>query len=255
MRSPRSLLLPLAAVLAVLPLVTAGSAGALTTKAYTVSFKGTVQTDWNVPKYMRYATCFDTEWVQGSGSETWNVRSQGNKVLVTNNGVASQFQFGSWELNAGSTTSGLVGKGETHRSGGYKTTYTAGTCGVGPQQDDPAPATDCGTRLVKYEIQLSFYKGEITPDVLASGNGVREKIRYENCTLVTPSNILAGSWPAVSGKLKDRKLLKAGKPFTVKGHDRAEGKGGVSNLGTATTTIDWALTFTPAKAPKKVRRR
>lgn len=251
MRAAR-LLLPLAAALAALPLVTAGSAGAVTTKAYTVSFKGSVKTQWDLPKYLRYATCFDTEWVEGRGEETWDVRSPGTKVLVTNNGLASQFQFGSWKLNAGSSSSGLIGKGEIHRSGGYKTTYTAGTCGAGPQPHDPPPATDCGTRLVNYEIQLSYLKGEITPDVLAHDNGIREKINYDTCVLETPKNILAGSWPAVSGKLKDKKLLRAGKPFTVKGHDRAEGKAGVLDLGTATTTIDWQLTFTPAG--KKGRR-
>lgn len=254
MRSPR-LLLPLAAVVLSISLGAPGAASAVTTKAYTVAFSGTVQTDWNMPKYMSYRTCYDTTWIEGAGSETWNVRSRGvNKVLATSNGVATQLQFGSWKPNADDDINGLDGKGEIHRSGGYKTTYTAGSCGVGPQYPNPTPESDCGTRLVNYEIQLSFYKGEITPDVLAHGNGIREKINYDNCTLVTPSNILAGSWPAVSGKLSNKKILGAHKPFTVTGHDRAVGKGGVSG-GTSTTTIDWKLTFTPAKAPKSRRGR
>jgi hypothetical protein len=248
MPAPRSLLLPLAAALAAVPLAVPGAAGAFAKKAYTVTFDGTVKTDWNVPKWKSYETCYDTTWIQGSGSETWHVRSKGtNKVLAFSNGVATQFQFGSWEMNKDDDIYAVLGKGETMRSGGYRTTYTAGTCGVGPQQDDPVPESDCGTRLVEYEIQLSVDRGEVTPDVLASGNGIREKVGYDHCTLVTPSNILAGSWPAVSGKLPDKKLFRAKKAFAVKGHDRAEGKGGVSNLGTAVTTIDWKLTFTPAK--------
>jgi hypothetical protein len=255
MRSPRSLLLPLAGVLLAIALVAPGAANALTRKAYTVSFTGSVKTEWNVPKYMAYATCFDTTWIQGQGAETWNVRSKGtNKVLVTSNGVATQLHFGSWEPGR-NTTSGLLGKGEIRRTGGYTTTFTAGTCGLGPQEENTFPGGDCGTRLVEYLIQIPFHNGEITPDPMPYGNSLREKIGFDDCLLVTPSNILAGSWPAVSGKLKDVKLLRAQRPFTVKGHDVATGSGGASGRGTATTTMDWTLTFTPAKAGKQTRRR
>lgn len=244
-------LLPVLA--AAVALVTAGGAGAAPTKAYNVTFKGTVQTDWNLPKYKPYETCFDTFWKEGRGSETWNVRSKGaQKVLAYQLGTTPWLQVGSWTLGDTKARSSLDAKGEVARSGGFVSTVTAGTCGVGPAHPAEPVPDDCGTRLVNYDVSLNLNKGELTPDVLLGENGVREKTGFDTCTLVAPPNVTPGSWPAASGKLPTAKLLGARKAFTVKGHDSWTGEVPPSK-GSTTTTIDWQLTFTPAK--KAGRRR
>lgn len=250
MRSSR--LLPLAVALVAAahaaPATPAAAAG-LKARAYTVTFDGTVKTEWTVPRWRQYQTCFTTTWIEGRGEETWNVRSRGvNKVLAYSNGVATQLQFGSWERNADTRQTGVLGKGEIHRSGGYTTSFTAGSCGIDPHEDPQFPTGDCGTRLVNYAINLVLARGEVTPEVLPDDNGIREKITFDSCTLETPDNMLAGNWPAVSAKLPDKQLLRATKAFTIKGQERWPGP---IDHGTASTTIDWKATFTPAKPPKK----
>ena len=224
------------------------SAAGLRQAKFLVSFDGTVKTAWDLPRFQTYADCFDTIWMEGSGSETWHVHSTGaNRMIAFDNGVATQFSFGSWTMNADTGLTGLRAKGERDRHGGYKTTYTAGTCGVGGGTEDPPRPDDCGTRLVNYEIPLSILKGELTPDVLANGNGVREKTDYTACDLVAPKNVLAGSWPAAGGKLSRKTLFGSQRSIVVDGHDAwsdkqpTHGGAGVTNAG---TTIDWKLTLT-----------
>jgi hypothetical protein len=248
--------------LAALPLVAAlalpaGAAAAYHEARYTATFDGTVSTAWNFPKTQMAKDCYRTTFYEGHGDERWHVHSTGtNKVLLTGNGVATQFHFGNWSATGdhASTTNGLRGKGEVSRSRTDTTSFGAGACGVLQEpMMDPPPQKDCGTRLVNYDIQLSAYGRavEITPDVLSDGeNGVREKIGYDNCTLVTPSNVLAGSWPAASGR-----LMAKGKPvkgwfgnqatLTATGKESWDAKEAVGGGDrTATTSITWKLVFT-----------
>lgn len=252
MRSLR-FLLPLAATLAAVPLAAPTTAGAVTTKAYTVSFEGSVQIDWSEPRWKVSENCYDTVWNEGSGSQTWNVRSRGaTKVLLHTNGRYLQATYGTWTLNEDTDSSGLPAKGEITRTGGYSTIYTAGTCGTGPQYPNQGPTGDCGTRLLNFEVELHAYKGELTPDVTLHGNG-REKTGFETCTIVVPENVVALSWPAVSTALPEAKLLGATKAFTVKGHDQLTGKGGVWDASSK-VTIDWTATFTPAGQPARPKK-
>lgn len=224
---------------------------------YLARFDGTVHTVWNFPKTQMQQDCYKTQFYDGHGEETWHVHSTGtNKVLLTSNGVATQFLFGTWSATGtdGSDRTGLLAKGEVTRTRTDNTTFGPGTCGVTqPYPIDP-PKTDCGTRLVNYEVQLAPAGSSavrITPDVLADGqNGIREKTGYDSCALVTPSSVLAGSWPAATGR-----LMAGGKPargwfgtqrtLTATGKDRWDGKEPVGGGDrTATTTIEWTLTFT-----------
>jgi hypothetical protein len=244
--------LPLAAALA-LP---AAAPAAIHQARYRAQFDGTVHTVWNFPKTQMQQDCYKTQFYDGHGEETWHVHSTGtNKVLLVGNGVATQFLFGTWSPSgsAGGDASGLRAKGEVTRTRTDNDTFGPGTCGVTqPYPIDP-PKTDCGTRLVNYEVQLAPEGSsavKITPDVLADGNGVREKIGFDNCKLVTPSSVLEGSWPAATGR-----LIAGGRPvrgwfglhrtLTAVGKDRWDGKQAVGGGDrTATTTIDWKLTFT-----------
>ena len=217
---------------------------------FVVGFDGTVHTVWNYPRSQVAQDCYRTSWYQANGEETWHVATTGtNRVLMTSNGVATQFQFASG--------AGLRAKGQVTRSRSETRSFTAGTCGVLQEPiQDPLPPRDCGTRLVNYEVGLTGAGRAvvITPDVLSDGqNGIREKLGFDNCYLVTPSNVLAGSWPAASGRITSR-----GKPlrgyfghertFTATGHASWNGKLAVTGGDeTSTTTIDWKLTFTRVK--------
>lgn len=253
---PRRLLPAVALALPALALPAAAPAAGLHEARYTATFTGTVHTVWNVPRTQAARDCYRTTFYEGHGEETWNVRSTGvNKVLLTSNGVATQFHFGNWSATGDhdSTRDGLAGKGEVTRTRTDTTTYENGSCGVLQEPwQDPPPAKDCGTRLVNYDIQLAAFgkaATEITPDVLTSGNGVREKLGFDNCGLTTPSNVLAGSWPAATGRLKAK-----GKPvkgwfgrnavLTATGKEQWDAKEAVGGGDrTATTTIEWKLTF------------
>lgn len=231
------------------------AAGPLRKAKLLVKFDGTVHTVWNLPKFQTARDCYRTTMFEAGGEETWHVASTGeNRVLAFSNGVATQFQFGSWTMNADTGRVALKGKGQVNRSRHQSTTYEAGSCGITqePWQDPPQPM-DCGTRLVNYDVQLSVKGTEITPDVLTGENGIREKLGYDNCNLVTPSNVLAGSWPAVSARIKDknnkpmRDYFGKQRTFTAKGRDAWSASRpvqGGSGEQTATTTIDWTLTFT-----------
>jgi hypothetical protein len=227
---------------------------------FLVIFDGTVHTVWNYPRSQVAQDCYRTSWYQANGEETWHVASTGeNRVLMTGNGVATQFHIGNWSENGddGSTRTGLKAKGQVNRSRTDTRSFTAGTCGVLQEPwQDPPPKQDCGTRLVNYEVELAGFGRAvaITPDVLTDGqNGVREKLGYDNCGLVTPNNVLEGAWPAATGRITFK-----GKPmnnywgkqktFTATGHESWDARRPVETVTqTSTVTIDWKLTFTRVK--------
>jgi hypothetical protein len=234
--------------------LTAQPASAMRSAKYTVSFQGSVTTKWQLPKYQTAQDCYRTSWFQAGGEEHWTVRSTGtNKVLVTDNGYATQFHYGGWDPSEDTGKTGLEAKGEVMRSRYQGTSFTNGTCGtLQLPMMDPPEKDDCGTRLVKYEVMLSNKGREITPDVLAHGNGIREKIGFDHCPLSAPENVLVGSWPAVSGKImRGRKPVRgyfgSERSFTAKGKwsetATADVQGGAGHV-TSTVTVTWTATFT-----------
>jgi hypothetical protein len=153
----------------------------------------------------------------------------------------------------------MKGKGQLTRSRHQSTTYEAGTCGITQKPldwDEPQPPMDCGTRLVNYDIQLGWTGAkalELAPDVLTGENGIREKLGFDNCNVVTPSNIVAGTWPAAPGRIMFKgKPMKdywgKQKTFTAAGHLSIPAQRPIETvIQTTNTTIDWKLTFTRVK--------
>jgi hypothetical protein len=223
---------------------------------FLATFDGTVHNTWNYPKTQWAKDCSRTQFYEGHGEQTWHVHTAGpQKVLMISNGTATQFMFGTWDATGteGSDDTGLNAKGELTRSHTDSYTFGAGSCGVTqPYPLDPQPS-DCGTRLVNYEVQLSGIGRavDITPDVLADGrNGIREKTGFEHCSLPAVENVPADMWPVASGR-----LMAKGKPvkgwfgkhdvLTATGKDRWTGKEAVGGGDrTAETTIEWTLKFT-----------
>jgi hypothetical protein len=252
------LLLALAALVAAAIAQPASARGGFHHARFLVKFDGTVHTVWNLPRYRAAQDCYRSTMFEAGGEETWHVASTGqNKVLAFTNGVATQFQFGSWTMNADTGQVSLKGKGQVSRSRHQSTTYEAGSCGITAPPlgwDDPKPPMDCGTRLVDYDVQVAWEGAtavKLTPDVLTGENGVREKLGYDNCGLVTPNNVLEGAWPAATGRIVDKKnrpmpdYWGRQKSFTATGHDSWDARRPVETVTqTATTTIDWKLTFT-----------
>lgn len=254
MHRARLPLLTLAATLAV-----ASPAAAERAAKFSVSFDGTAHTTWNLPAYQQAQDCYRTSMVDGHGEETWHVASTGqNKVLAFSNGVATQFQYGSWKPNDPHDTGGLKAKGQVTRSRTMNTNYTAGTCGVTMKPmgaDDPPPIPpDCGTLLVDYDVQLGWSGSravELTPDVTTAEHGVREKVSFAQCSLITPRQTTEGAWPVATARPEARRRPIAGwfgRQRTIVAHGRKQyddrqtfGAGGVY---TTTTTIEWKLTFT-----------
>jgi hypothetical protein len=242
-----------------LPLMAACALPAVASASYhearfLAHFDGTVHTVWNFPKTQMHQDCYRTEFYEGHGEETWHVHSKSTKVLMVGNSAATQFLLGTWTATGSDVGGeGMKAKGEVTRSRTDTHTTGAGTCGVTQPYPDEPQEKDCGTRLVNYEIQLSATGRAvaITPDVLADGqNGIREKTGFDHCGLVTPDSVLAGSWPAASGR-----LMAKGRPvggwfgrhgtLTATGKDSWDAKEPVGGGDrTATTSIEWKLTFT-----------
>lgn len=255
-------MLPRRSLLAAVPLVAALALPALASAAYhearyTAVFEGDVHSSWNFPRTQMAKDCYRTTFYEGHGEESWHVASTGvNKVLMTGNSFSTQFHFGNYSATGDhdSTRTGLAAKGEVNRSRTDTTSFGAGSCGVTQlPMMDPPPQKDCGTRLVNYEIQLAATGRavEITPDVLSDHqNGIREKIGYDNCVLVTPENVLEGSWPAVGGRLTAKGKPVSGwfgkhRVLVAHGKERFSGKEAVGGGDrTAEVTVDWTLTFT-----------
>src|SRR3954447_13203706 len=203
-----SLLLALASLVAAAIAQPAAARGGFHHARFLVKFDGTVHTVWNLPKYRAAQDCYRSTMFEAGGEETWHVASTGqNRVLAFSNAVATQFQFGSWVMNDPRPHDGLKAKGQVTRSRHQNTTYEAGTCGITQKPldwDEPVEPMDCGTRLVNYDIQLSWQGANavtLNPDVLTGENGIREKLGFKNCTLVTPDTVLAGSWPAAPARI------------------------------------------------------
>jgi hypothetical protein len=191
-----------------------------------------------------------------------------NKVHVINNGVATQFEYGTFEYTEDTPPQGLIGKGTRVRTRSESTTFEAGSCGtLQPPMMDPPPPTDCGTRMIKYLIELNPQGMKLTPDVTMHDNPIREKLDYDNCGLNTVESWVAGTWPAATGR-----LMSKGKPvrsffgkqdtLTASGKWSDSGRkelqwGGVM---TGSVSITWKLTLkrvkpTAGAKPKKRGRR
>lgn len=254
MHRARLPLLTLAATLAV-----ASPAAAERTAKFSVSFEGTAHTTWNLPAYQQAQDCYRTTMVDGHGEETWHVASTGlNKVLAQSNGVATQFQYGSWKLNDPRYQNGMRAKGQVARSYTMNTNYTAGTCGVTMKplgaDDPPVDKPDCGTLLVDYDVQLGWTGNralEMTPDVTVGEHGVREKVSFQHCGLIAPRQLQEGTWPASTAKpMARRRPIKdwfgGQRTIVVTGRDRWDDRQtiGAGGVYTTATTIEWKLTFT-----------
>jgi hypothetical protein len=233
------------------------SSAALHQARFLVKFEGTEHTTWNLPKYQTAQDCYRTRFFEAGGDETWHVGSLGEqKLLVHGNGAATQYQIGSWQLNHGSTSGGLLAHGQLSRSHHETPSLGAGTCGVTMKPldwDDPVAPLDCGTRLLNYEVNLGWNgkaAADITPDVVLGENGIREKTGFDNCPLARPENVPVDSWPPATGHImskgkrlpnfwgKQKELVATGRDSWTASTMIQTGK------ETSTVTIDWKLTFT-----------
>src|SRR4051794_27586047 len=198
-RLPLLLALAALAAAAIGQPASASASGGFHHARFLVKFDGTVHTVWNLPKYRAAQDCYRSTMFEAGGEETWHVATTGQqKVLAFTNGGATQFDYGTWDMNDQEAHGDLKAKGQLNRSRHQSTTYEAGTCGITQKPldwDEPKPPMDCGTRLINYEVQLGWSGSTgvaLTPDVLTGENGIREKLGYDNCNLVTPSNVNAG---------------------------------------------------------------
>jgi hypothetical protein len=246
-----------AACAAALPV---GTASAQTAR-FNVSFYGKVVAKWDLPRYQSAQDCYRTTWTSGHGGETWEVKSVGStKVLAYDHGAGVFFQYGSWTENDPDASHALEGRGWTRRERTDTVDYTDGTCNtlqLPRGADDPKPPTDCGTRLVNYEIDLTPEGNTLAPDVTTGANG-REKTGYNACQLIVPRTYVAGTWPLAKAPIKvsEKRVVPSffgkQKTLTAKGRDVYEDKldvGGRTTIST-TVTVEWTAKFTRVAGPK-----
>jgi hypothetical protein len=242
-------------------LLPAGTASADSTR-FRVSFYGKVVTKWDMPRYQSAQDCYRTTWLAGHGGETWEVKSVGStKVLAYDHGAGVFFQYGSWEENDPKASRGLEARGWTRRDRTDTVDYTNGACNtleLPRGADDPKPPTDCGTRLVNYEIDLTPRGNVLAPDVTVGANG-REKTGYSDCELVVPRTYVAGTWPQAKApvKVSEKRVVPSffgtQKKLTAKGREVFEDRldvGGRTTIST-TVTVEWTARFTRVAAPKQ----
>jgi hypothetical protein len=256
-------------LLVALPVVAAltlpAGAAAATTR-FNVKFSGKVVAKWDMPRYQAAQDCHRTTWLSGNGGETWEVQSVGNsKVLAYDYGAGVSFQYGSWTENDPEATRGLEARGGTRRDRTDTIDYTNGTCNIlqlPRGADEPKPEKDCGTRLVNYEVDLTPQGNRLAPDVTRGFNG-HEKIGYDNCQLIVPSNYVAWTWPLAKAPIKvsEKRVVPSffgtQKTLTAKGRDVYEDKldvGGRTTIST-TVTVEWTAQFTRVAGPKATKKK
>ena len=240
---------PLVLVCAAAALAAGATPAAAKTAKFTASYDGTLQTDWDQPRYQwGTATCFEVPWKKASGSETWEVKSRGKaqKLVVSSSRSGLTWRAGTHSLDNDPDeflAGGLITRSLDETSG-----WDAGPCADEPSGIHPPRKNDCGTLLPSYALRFSAphnAKFGLTVWPLPASTARNEKQHYGNCTLIQEDSLTAGAWPGSEhpAKVDRRKLFGRSKTVTIKGDEswsQVLNEGRPGRL-TTRTTLKWRL--------------
>ncbi|HEY8582003.1 MAG TPA: hypothetical protein VIL49_03620 [Capillimicrobium sp.] len=210
-------------------------------------FVGTITatqtTTWEEPHHTTGIDCFHRYWVEERGSETWRVKGQPTKVLISQVGTGPNvsMHYGNFNPHADSPF-GLKAKVTRQRAWTKREGSDPGECG-GIGTVLPAPDNDCGTRSWDGYVSITHENGAITPGVGPSLS-LTEDDGFSDCSIELADEVSDELFAEVPSKIPARDLLdtKQGlhillgkETFTERLDLEFDG------VRTSTTTVTWQL--------------
>ena len=238
------LLLPLVAVLALVP-----ATGAQAAKAtFTGVFEASRSVKWDQPRGVNQINCRGENYYLASGGEEASIKTKPFKVTVEGSRKAALWSFGAG-LSAitDPTRFGIQGKGPHKRWFDDTMGTTGGWCGGGGVE--PRPERDCGTKLPTYQVTFMAHRGLMSWTANFADTMANEKLHFYSCTLVPPVGMHNSSFPKLDAKYKQADVFNRRKKSIVIGASKSYGPNvdPIANLGVNRTTSgshEWKLTLT-----------
>src|SRR5262249_51736739 len=149
-----SALLRILAVLIPLSAVAPAPSAAARTAKFSGSFEAVRSVEWNQPRGVNLIDCHGQHYYAASGEDRTTIKTrQPFRCGLPGAGRAVFWQFGAPPSAHDPLDFGVEGHGVSTRSYTIRSGTTGGWCGTA--ETNPAPKTDCGTRLPVYETIFS----------------------------------------------------------------------------------------------------
>lgn len=235
-----------AASLALLP-AAAGAASAPEAR-WMATFEMTQEIDWRLPRYDTTSDCFHRFWSEGSGSESWKMKTRRPvKVLAyrLSKQVPVSFKYGTFDRFAmggdGLLSAGFIVR-RLHEAGGSE----PGRCG-GESEVFAPEKYDCGSRLAEYNVTIGFARGRAWFSSLPTGEPMKP---FLNCYVQGPADFGGEETAPSAARFNPSALLSGRRTVVLTGSDsesqvikKNPGAGRLTTRG----SIRWKLTLTPAR--------
>ena len=238
------LLLPLAAVLALVP-----ASGAQAAKAsFTGVFEAKRSVAWDQPRSVSQINCRGENYYLANGGEEASIKTKPFKVTADSlGGRMVMWKFGSSDTMKDPSRYGVVGKGPHKRWFDDRSGSTGGWCGGGGV--DPRPERDCGTKLPDYQVMFSAHGGLMSWTANHASWMANEKLDFYQCTLMTPTGMHNSSFPKLDAKYRQGDVFNGRKKKIEISASKKYGPDviPVTNSGVNRTTsgsFSWKLTLT-----------
>jgi hypothetical protein len=239
------LLLPLAAVLALVP-----ASGAQAAKAtFTGVFEAHRSVKWDAPRIVTMTNCRGENYNLANGGEEVEIKTKPFKVKVETFGKSVRWDFQKSKSPTGEDEYGFVGHGPHKRWYHEERGNTGGWCGGA--EVAPKPETDCGTKLPTYLVSFNATNGIMNWNANSAPWMANERLHFYKCTLVPPEGMYNGSFPRVDGPYKQADLFNRRKGTIKIGATKAYGPSitprSTTVNRTTSGTVTWELVLTRTK--------
>jgi hypothetical protein len=242
----RTRLIPLAAVLALVP-----ASGAQAAKAtFSAVFEAKRSVKWDQPRGVSQINCRGENYYFANGGEEAEIKTKPFRVTVEGYGKAVFWKFANGPAIKSAMEYGVEGKGPHKRWFDDTMGTTGGWCGGGGVE--PRSERDCGTKLPTYQVSFSAHGGKMNWSANHASWMANEKLHFYKCTIISPSGMHNSSFPNLDAKYTQGDVFNRRRSTIVVSARKDYGPDvtPVTNLGvnrTTSGTFDWKLTLTRTK--------
>lgn len=220
------------------------SAAGMKTAKFEATFEATRVVEWNQPRGVGLVDCRGEHWSEARGSETWKLKTARPQTVTVRGGMMRGMAL--WTSGT-SRQPGLEVRGVRSRSHDASSGTSGGWCSPGLTVDPPRPG-DCGTRLPTELVHLQHLNGELWFTHTTAPFMAREKLGYDDCLLITPTDVLSDEFPTAPRKVAEKALFGRRRTTLTISGSRTIGPESVPvvNIGverTTSATVSWKLTL------------
>ena len=241
-----SLLLPLAAALALVP-----ASGAHAAKAtFSAVLKAERTVKWDHPRTVSSTDCDGEKYYLANGGEEATIESKPFKVTVEKNGrYPARWTFDKGK-NPHPDQYGPAAKGLDKRWLFERRGNTGGWCGGAEIQK--SPPGDCGAKIPEFVLAFHANAGVMTWTANHAPWMENEVLSFYKCTLIVPGGMHQGSFPRLEAKYVQADIFNRRKPTVKIGEEKTYGPDQlqVTDSGVKRTTsgsFKWKLVMTRTK--------